>query len=431
MNLAYSGLHQLCAPLLDHLDRLPRPQRDALAVVFGLSSRGRHPDRFLVALATLTLGDQVAEDEPLACVVDDAQWLDQASARVLAFVGRRLLAEPVALVCAARTGTGAAVLAGLPELPVGGLGGDDARSLMGGNVTGPIDTEVVDQIVVESHGNPLALLELPHTWTSLRTGRRLRPSGQRAGVQQGRAELRPAARFPCRTGDPAAAVDRGCRAARRSAPAGGEPPLCWAWTWPRPSRRWLPACSVWAATWFRAPLGPFGRHQAASASDQRRAMTRWPRPPTRARPGPPGLAPGPSGRRARRGRRERTRTIGRTSPGPRWVAAAAAFLTRATELTPLPAARTRRALAAASANVQAGAFDTAGACSLSPVPAPVDELQRAQADLISAQLAFASSRGVRPPCCSWPRRSASGRSISGSPARPTWMPSPRRSSRPG
>jgi hypothetical protein len=166
MELAYSGLHQLCSPVLDHLDRLPRPQRDALAVVFGLSS-GPPPDRFLVALATLTLLDQVAEDEPLACVVDDAQWLDQASAQVLAFVARRLLAEPVALVCAARTGTGDAVLTGLPALPVSGLGADDARSLLLTNVTGPVDTEVVDQIVAESHGNPLALLELPHTWTSL------------------------------------------------------------------------------------------------------------------------------------------------------------------------------------------------------------------------------------------------------------------------
>ncbi|HUK69614.1 MAG TPA: ATP-binding protein, partial [Streptosporangiaceae bacterium] len=100
MDLAYSGLHQLCAPLLDHLDELPVPQRNALATVFGLST-GPAPDRFLVGLATLTLVAQAAEQQPLACIVDDAQWLDGASAQLLAFVARRLLAERVALVCAA------------------------------------------------------------------------------------------------------------------------------------------------------------------------------------------------------------------------------------------------------------------------------------------------------------------------------------------
>ena len=115
MELAYSGLHQLCAPMLDHLDRLPAPQRDALATVFGLSA-GPAPDRFLVGLATLTLFAEVAEQQPLVCIVDDAQWLDHASAQILGFVARRLLAERIAIVCAARTGIGDDVLAGLPEL---------------------------------------------------------------------------------------------------------------------------------------------------------------------------------------------------------------------------------------------------------------------------------------------------------------------------
>ena len=114
MELAYSGLHQLCAPMLDHLDRLPVPQRDALATVFGLSA-GPAPDRFLVGLATLTLFAEVAEQQPLVCIVDDAQWLDHASAQILGFVARRLLAERIALVCAARTGVGDDVLAGLPD----------------------------------------------------------------------------------------------------------------------------------------------------------------------------------------------------------------------------------------------------------------------------------------------------------------------------
>ena len=166
MELAYAGLHQLCAPMLDHLDRLPVPQRNALATVFGRSA-GAAPDRFLVGLATLTLFAEVAEvaeQQPLACIVDDAQWLDRASAQIVGFVTRRLLAERVAVVCAARTGTGDDVLAGLPELPVRGLGDGDARALLLASVPVPLDARVCDQIVKESHGNPLALFELPRTW---------------------------------------------------------------------------------------------------------------------------------------------------------------------------------------------------------------------------------------------------------------------------
>jgi hypothetical protein len=155
MELAYAGLHQLCAPMLDRLGRLPVPQRDALATVFGRSA-GAAPDRFLVRLATLTLFAEVAEQQPLACLVDDAQWLDHASAQILGFVARRLLAERIAVVCAARTGAGDDVLAGLPELSVRGLGDSDARALLLANVPGPLDAAVCDQIVMESHGNPLA-----------------------------------------------------------------------------------------------------------------------------------------------------------------------------------------------------------------------------------------------------------------------------------
>jgi DNA-binding CsgD family transcriptional regulator len=163
MELAYAGLHQLCAPMLDQLGRLPVPQRDALATVFGRSA-GAAPGRFLVGLATLTLFAEVAEQRPLVCLVDDAQWLDHASAQILGFVARRLLAERIAVVCAARTGAGDDVLAGLPELSVRGLGDSDARALLLANVPGSLDSAVFDQIVMESHGNPLALLELPRTW---------------------------------------------------------------------------------------------------------------------------------------------------------------------------------------------------------------------------------------------------------------------------
>src|SRR5215475_13538692 len=139
MELAYAGLHQLCAPMLDRLERLPGPQRDALGVAFGLRA-GEAPDRFLVGLAALSLLSEVAEKQPLLCVIDDAQWLDRASVQALGFVARRLL----------------------PELVVEGLRDGDARELLGSVVKGPLDEQVRDRIVAETRGNPLALLELPH-----------------------------------------------------------------------------------------------------------------------------------------------------------------------------------------------------------------------------------------------------------------------------
>ena len=163
IELDYSGLHQLCAPMLRRLDCLPVPQRKALETVFGLST-GPAPDRFLVGLATLTLFAEVAEQQPLICIVDDAQWLDHTSALILGFVARRLLAERIAVVAAARRGIGDDVLAGLPELPVGGLSDSDAHALLLANAHGKLDAAVRDQIVVESRGIPLALLELAHSW---------------------------------------------------------------------------------------------------------------------------------------------------------------------------------------------------------------------------------------------------------------------------
>ena len=160
MELAYAGLHQLCAPLLGGLGSLAEPQQRGLSVAFGLDS-GDSPDRFLVALATLGLMAEASEDQPLLCVVDDAQWLDQASAQVLGFVGRRLLAESIALVFAIRTPvTSPDPLAGLPELRLGGLGDTAARALLATVTPGPLDERVRARIIEETGGNPLALLEL-------------------------------------------------------------------------------------------------------------------------------------------------------------------------------------------------------------------------------------------------------------------------------
>ena len=159
MELAFAGLQQLCAPLMDHVDELPEPQREALAVAFGRGV-GPTPDRFLVGLAVLSLIAAAAHDQPLLCLVDDVQWLDQVSVQTLAFVARRLLAEPVALVFAARDG-GAEVLAGLPELAITGLSDAAARDLLDSVVLGRIDPRVRDRIVAETRGIPLALLEVP------------------------------------------------------------------------------------------------------------------------------------------------------------------------------------------------------------------------------------------------------------------------------
>src|SRR5580704_13500246 len=162
MELAFAGLQQLCKPLLDHLDRLPGPQGEALAIAFGLSAWPA-PDRFLVGLAVLGLLSGAAGERPLICLVDDEQWLDDASAQALGFAARRLDAESVGLVFAARRPSGQ--VAGVAELVIGGLGAEDARVLLDSVLTGPLDARVRDRIVAETRGNPLALLELPRGLT--------------------------------------------------------------------------------------------------------------------------------------------------------------------------------------------------------------------------------------------------------------------------
>jgi predicted ATPase len=163
MELAFAGLHQLCGPLLDRIDRLPEPQREALETAFGLAA-GQAQDRFLLGLAVLSLLSEVAAKAPLVCIVDDVQWLDRASVDALAFVARRLYAESVAVILATRESTDD--LNGLPEQAVEGLDDDDARALLASVAGGPLDERVRDRILAETRGNPLALTELPRGLTA-------------------------------------------------------------------------------------------------------------------------------------------------------------------------------------------------------------------------------------------------------------------------
>src|SRR4051794_11737800 len=165
MELPFAGVHQLCAPMVDRLETLPEPQHRALSVALGLAP-GDPPDRFLVALAVLSLLSAVAEQQPLACLVDDAQWLDDTSDQVLGFVARRLLAESVAIVFAVREPSRRRELEGVPELRLDGLGDDDAGALLASAIPGRLDKRVRDRIVAETRGNPLSLLELPRNMSA-------------------------------------------------------------------------------------------------------------------------------------------------------------------------------------------------------------------------------------------------------------------------
>src|SRR5256885_5212849 len=191
MELAFAGLQQLCAPMLDRLERLPAPQGDALGTAFGLTG-GAAPDRFLVGLAVLGLLSEAADERPLVCVVDDVQWLGPTSVAALEFVARRLLADSVALVFAVRQSDEEQLLAGFPELVVEGLREGDARALLRSVISWPLDEQVRDRIVAETRGNPLALLELPRGLTPAELAGGVRPPGAQAASGRIVGRFRPA-----------------------------------------------------------------------------------------------------------------------------------------------------------------------------------------------------------------------------------------------
>jgi len=387
MELAFSGLHQLCAPMLDHLDRLPVPQRDTLRTAFGVAV-GPPPDQFLVGLAGLSLLSEVAGERPLVCVVDDAQWLDRASAQALGFAARRLAADPVGLVFAARDP--GANLAGLPELDVRGLPDEDARALLDEVLPGPLDARVRDLIVAETGGNPLALLELPRGLSpaQLAGGFGLPGTGPLTGAiedsfarrletlpDQTRRLLQVAAADP--SGD-RALVWRA--AGRLGIPVQAKEPAVEAGL-----------VEFAGGVRFRHPLARSAAYRSAAIPDRRQlhaALAEVTDPRTdpdrrawhRAR-----AAAEPDEEVA--GELERSAGRAQARGG---LAAAAAFLERSVVLTPDPARHAERILAAAQASMQAGAFDKVLELLATAEAGPLDEFASARVDLLRGHLAFVS-----------------------------------------
>jgi DNA-binding CsgD family transcriptional regulator len=390
MELAYASLHQACAPLLHRSEQLPGPQREALEVVFGLSA-GPAPDRFLVGLGVLSLLSDVAEERPLLCVVDDAHWLDRASALTLAFVARRLLAERVGIVFAAREP--GVELQYISELEVRGLHNGDARALLGTTVRFVLDERVRDRIVAETRGNPLALLELPRglTATELAVGFGL-VDGQ---ALPGRIEESYTRRV--------AAVPEDARRLLLLAAAEpvGDPVLLW-----RAAEQLAiePGAADHATNEgllaigerviFRHPLVRSAVYRSAAIGDRRAvhlalaAVTDQEVDPDRRAWHLAAAATGPDEKVAAGLERSATRAQARGG-----VAAAAAFLQRAVALTPDTSRRARRALAAAAAAHSAGETEAASALLMAARSGPLTELEGAQCELLAARIAFSSGRG--------------------------------------
>jgi DNA-binding CsgD family transcriptional regulator len=393
LELAFAGLHQLCTPHLDRLDTLPGPQRQALAVAFGLRP-GPAPDRFLVGLAVLTLLSALADDRPLVCVVDDAQWLDHASTQALEFVARRLAAEPMAIVFASRgSGTGAP-LAGLPRLAVRGLGTDDAAALLDSAMPGTLDPRVRDRILAESRGNPLALLELPRelSATELAFGGAADAGTTPLAQRLERGFMLQVASLPepsrrlmlVAAAEPVGDASLLRRAAERlDIPIDAAAPAEAAGLIDTRDR-----------VRFRHPLVRSAVYRSAGPAERRRVheelakVTDPDADPDRRAWHRARAAVGPDEAVAA----ELESSAGRAASHG-GLAAAAAFREQAAILTPDPARRVRRSLDGAQAKVHAGAFAGASVLLAVAEAGPIDEAGRARVDVLRAQISFAANRG--------------------------------------
>jgi len=394
MELPFAGLHQLCAPMLDNLPHLPRPQREALRTAFGISA-GSAPDRFLVGLAVLSLLSDAAEQQPLVCVVDDEQWLDRASAHVLGFVARRLVAESVGLIFAARVPS--SELMGLPELAVEGLSESDARALLDAALAGPVDSPVLDRIVAETRGNPLALLELSRAVSPRQVaGGFWLPGAVRlsGGIEEHfrqRIEALPT-------------TTRRLLLIAAAEPV-GDPALLWraAAQMEIDAAAAVPAVEanlveVGSRVRFRHPLVRSVLYGSALPQERREVhaalgdATDLQRDADRRAWHRANAAPGPDEEVAEELERSAGRARARGG-----LAAAAAFLERATVLSVGSPRRTERALAAASAKIKAGEFAAArDLLSVAESGSP-DDFQQARIDLMEAELALLTNRGSDAP----------------------------------
>ena len=394
MELAFAGLHQLCARMLSGAEQLPVPQRDTLRTALGVAA-GPAPDRFLVGLAVLSLLSEAAGDRPLICLVDDVQWLDRASAQALGFAARRLAVEAVGLVFAVREP--AAELAGLPELEIGGLGDDDARALLEAALASPLDARVRDLIIAETRGNPLALLELP---------RGLAPAKLAGGFGlPGAAPL--AGRIEDSFARQLEALPEQTRrlVLLAAADPSGDRALVWraAGRLGIPLQAETPAAEAGLVTFgawvrFRHPLARSAAYRSASIQarqEMHAALAEVTDPiadPDRRAWHRAQAAPGPDEEVAA----ELESSAGRAQARG-GLAAAAAFLERSVSLTADPTRRTERSLAAAQAYLQAGAFGNALDLLAAAEAGPLDEFASARVDLLRGHAAFASGRGSDAP----------------------------------
>jgi DNA-binding CsgD family transcriptional regulator/tetratricopeptide (TPR) repeat protein len=391
VELPYAALHQLCGRMFDRIERLPSPQADALGVAFGVDV-GEPPDRYIVGLATLNLLAEVAADQPLLCVVDDAQWLDQATARTLAFVARRLGAESIAVLFGAREPLGAPDLAGVPELVVRGLSDVDSRALLVSVLPGRVDTGVVDQVVAEARGNPLALLELPRGLTPVDLAggfpmlRSMSLSGRmeeaffhryRALPEQTQLLLLLAAAEP--VGDPAllwrAGASLGVGVEDATAAEAEE------------------LVQIGTRVLFRHPLVRSAIYNAGSIHERQRVHAALAQATDAADPDRRAWhravsSSGPDEDVASDLERSAERALDRGGVG-----AAGAFLERAAVLTPDPARRAQRALRAAEAHNDAGIPHAALRMLDVAQEVPLDDVQSARLVRLRARVAFVSQRG--------------------------------------
>jgi DNA-binding CsgD family transcriptional regulator len=392
--LAFAGLHRLCAPLLDRLDRLPAPQRHALSTAFGLVT-GRPADRFLIALAAFGLLADAAEAAPLVCLVDDVQWLDPASAQALGFIARRLLTESIGMVFAVRGVVAEPSLTGLPELLVEGLSEADAQLLLATVLPVPVDERVRDRIVAEARGNPLALRELPSGLASgeLSYGRGMIGAAAPAGrIEQG--YLRRIAALPAATRrlllvaalEPVGDAMLVWQAARRldipaeataAATAAGLIEITSRVRFPHPLVR-SAVCRSAGADEFREAHGVLAEITDARRDPDRRTWHRA------------HAVPGPDDSIAAELERSLGRARARGGAG-----AAAAFLGRAAELSSDPVRAAGLALEAAEARHQAGSFEAALALLAVAEAGPLGSRQRAQAELVRARATSAATHASR------------------------------------